>query len=101
MYETLTFKQLKPGMYCIFVGQRHYYIGEFVSLGKAAQFKNIYATFPEGYVRMFQDQYFSENCVYRRDVSKEELKNAYRNAFERRALHQILSSLFNHPFLWY
>lgn len=101
MYEAVSFTQLKPGMYCIFVGKKHYYIGEFVSVGTVAQFKNIHATFPEGYVRMYQDQYFADNCVFKRFVSKEEQQKVYRDAYERKTLQKILSALLNEDFIWY
>ena len=97
MYEVVPFTKLKPGTYCIFVGKTHYYIGEFVSLNTVAQFKNIHATFPHGYVRMYQDQYFSETCVFKRFVTKEEERADY----ERRMINKIISTLVNHPFVWY
>jgi len=98
MYEVLLFEELKSGRYTIFVGRSHYYIGEFVS---GARFKNVFAVFKEGYIRMFQDQYFVDTCVFHRFVSKEEIQKCYRNAFERRAVNQIISSILHHPFTWY
>lgn len=97
MYEVVPFVKLKAGLYCIFVGKQHYYIGEFVSLTTVAQFKNIHATFPQGYVRMYQDQYFADNCVFKRFVTKEEQQADY----ERRIVNKIISTLVNHPFRWY
>lgn len=99
MYEVVPFIELKPGSYRIFVGKTQYYLGDFVSLQSSAMFKNIIAYFPHGYVRLFQEQYFGNNCIYHRYITKEEQQRAYREAFERRALYQIMSSILNHPFI--
>jgi len=101
MYQIVPFKELKPGMYRIFVGRIQYYLGDFVSLHNTAKFKNIVATFPHGYVKLYQDQFFGNTCIYHRIISKEEMLTAYRNAFEKRAVNQIISYLLHHTFLWY
>ena len=101
MYEVVPFEKIESGFYRIFVGLQHYYVADFVSLHHTAQFKNVYATFPKGTVRMFQDQYFTNNCVYHRFISKEEIQKYYQLFFERRAVNQIISSIINYSFLWY
>lgn len=82
----------------------HYYIGRFICSYAATDsgirlnsFWNVKCVMPYGSVCMSPcPMDFLESRVYKRVITDEEVKRANREAFEKRAVNQILSSILGH-----
>ena len=101
LYKTTPFSEL--ACYChytIHVGAPHYYVG--TSMGRLEQiavFWHVTAVWPvekPGMV-MVSPQHFSSERTFKLIVYEKEQREAYQEAFERRALRQILESILGHP----
>jgi len=82
----------------------YYYIGRFISSYEATDngtrlnsFWNVKCIMPYGSVCMNPSpMHFLESRIYKREITDEEVKKANREAFEKRAVNQILSAILGH-----
>ena len=82
---------------------RYYYVG--VYLGGFTQdsviFETVVRVYPGGTKQIRGSKCFSKDLVFKRIVNELEQRKAYRDAFEKRAVNQIVGSIVGHAGAYY
>jgi hypothetical protein len=104
LYQTVKAEELVCyNHYTIHAEERCYYTGTSMGLtDDLAIFWNMVSVFPgRGVIKMVSPQYFSKERLFKRIIYESEQKRAYRNAFEKRAVNQIIASIVGHGGAYY
>jgi len=106
LFTQTSFEELQLyKLHTIHVEKEYYYVGTYQGNYKfkyptqwTASFQNVHQVFYDNSDRVVVKylKYYNEDCVFKRTVEPHEERYAYRVAFEKRAVNQIVASIIGH-----